>query len=438
MSSCTTRIDTAPVFEPLLAPARYKGAWGGRGSGKSFAFADNLIDRCLCNPGTRWLCVREIQKSLMQSAKRLIETELTRFGLGEAQGFRVLNERIETPGGGVIVFQGMQDHTADSLKSYEGFDGAWVEEAQSLSERSLTLLRPTIRKPDSELWFSWNPRRKVDPVDVMLRGEEQPTGAVVVRANWSDNPWFPAVLEQERLDCLRTNPDQYAHIWEGDYVTVVQGAYYVEQLRAAQQSGRIDEFNADPLFTYRVFCDIGGPGKSADAFAMWVAQFRKESIYVLDWYEAQGQDLGAHLAWLRGKGYSEGRTQIILPHDGAPDKGPYALSSWESAFRAAGYKDVRVVPNQGQGAAMARVKEARRLFPRIRFNRATTEGGRQALGWYHEKMHPELGVGMGPEHDFSSHSADAFGLMCVSYEEPTPQSAPQTYRQGEDYGNAGY
>jgi phage terminase large subunit len=148
-----------------------------------------VIEKCLLKPGARILCVREVQKSLKESAKRLIEQKIEEFGLGRK--FECLETEIKTPGGGVISFTGMKDHTAESVKSYEGYDVAWVEEAQSVSPRSLALLRPTIRAPGSELWFSWNPRRKNDPVDEMLRGPVLPTGAVVARANWSDNPWFP-------------------------------------------------------------------------------------------------------------------------------------------------------------------------------------------------------------------------------------------------------
>lgn len=172
--------------------------------------------------GLRMVCIREVQKSLKHSAKSLIEAKLRDFGLGEKDGFKVWREVIETPGDGLIIFQGMQDHTADSIKSLEGFHRAWGEEAQSLSVHSLKLLRPTIRWEDkrlglqSEMWFGWNPRDPKDPVDALLRGAA-PTGSVVVRANWSDNPWFPAVLEQERRDCLRDQPDQYEHIWGGGY-----------------------------------------------------------------------------------------------------------------------------------------------------------------------------------------------------------------------------
>ncbi len=153
--------DLAPAFEPLLEPSRYKGAYGGRGSGKSHAFAELLVRRCIEAAPVRAVCIREVQRSLDQSVKRLIEDKIQALGVGAA--FRVQADRILAPGGGRIIFQGMQNHTAESIKSLEGYDIAWVEEAQALSIRSLDLLRPTIRKPGSELWFSWNPTRAERP-----------------------------------------------------------------------------------------------------------------------------------------------------------------------------------------------------------------------------------------------------------------------------------
>lgn len=414
--SSTLKVPVAKAFRPLLKPARYKGAWGGRGSGKSHFFAEQIVLRSL-EGGFRAVCIREVQKSLAQSAKKLIEDKLEKYGLGEAHGFKVLRDHIQTPGGGIIMFQGMQDHTAESIKSLESMQVAWVEEAQSLSMESLKLLRPTIRSDGSELWFSWNPRRKNDPVDVMLRQGEPPTNSAVVRANWSDNPWFPPVLEQERLDCLRDNPEQYDHIWEGGYVTVASGAYYAAHLARANLEGRIGQVAADPLLTHRIFVDIGGTGAKADSFAMWVAQFVGPQIRVLDYYEAQGQELSAHLFWLRSRGYTPEVAQIWLPHDGATNDRVFAVS-YESALQQAGYK-VTVVPNQGRGAAMKRIEEVRRLFPSIWFNEATTEAGRDALGWYHEKQDEVRNIGLGPEHDWASHAADAFGLMCIAHNEPT-------------------
>jgi phage terminase large subunit len=425
------RIDTAAVFEPLLQPSRYKAAYGGRGSGKSHFFAELLIDDALREPGLRAVCIREVQKSLKESAKRLIEDKLSTLRLGEAEGFKVLNEEIRTPGGGVIVFQGMQDHTAESIKSLEGFNRAWVEEAQSLSARSLQLLRPTIRAPKSELWFSWNPRRKVDPVDAMFRGGEPPTGSIVVKANWSDNPWLPDELKQERLDCLRDQPDQYEHIWEGGYVSVSSGAYFARHLSEAKSEGRIGNVAKDPLMTLWAFWDIGGTGAKADATAIWIAQFVAKEVRVLDYYEAQGQPLAAHVAWLRDNGYA--KAQCVLPHDGESHGAIYDVT-YEKVLRDAGFS-VEVVQNQGRGAAKQRIEAARRLFPAIWFHAPKTEAGRDALGWYHEKIDETRQIGLGPEHDWSSHAADAFGLMCVRYQQPKPQRPRDAWADGYGSGS---
>ncbi len=406
----TLRIDTAAVFRPLLEPSRYKGAWGGRGSGKSHFFAGLLIEDCLRFRPMRAVCIREVQKSLKESAKRLIEDKIQSFGLTEADGFKVYGDKIATPGDGVIVFQGMQDHTAESIKSFENFGRAWVEEGQTLSATSLALLRPTIRADNSELWFSWNPRRKSDPVDMMLRNAQLPTGASVVRANWSDNPWFPQVLEHERQDCLKTSPDQYAHIWQGDYATVLAGAYYAKALAEARQEGRIGKVQRDPVQAIRAFWDIG----VSDATAIWIAQFVGREIRVLDYYEAVGQPLGAHLQWLRTKGY--GTAECYLPHDGG-HANEITATRYEDHVRAAGFR-VQTIPNQGKGAAVQRVETARRVFPSIWFNEATCQAGLDALGWYHERRDEARNFGLGPEHDWSSHGADAFGLMCSVYKEP--------------------
>jgi phage terminase large subunit len=400
-------IQTARVFQPLLAPARYKGAWGGRGSGKSHFFAEMLIEDALAQPGLLSVCIREVQKSLADSAKRLIERKLSTLQLGEASGFKVYRELIRTPGNGVITFQGMADHTADSIKSLEGFQRAWVEEAQSLTARSMTLLRPTIRDPGSQLWFSWNPRRRTDAVDVMLRSNS-PTGAAVVQANWSDNPWFPAELEQERRDCLRDDADQYRHIWEGDYVTATTGAYFVQQLAVLRAEKRLGVVAADPLLRARCFWDLG----VSDSMAIWIAQFVGREIRVLDYIEGAGQPLSYYADLLRSRGY--GAALCVLPHDGAERDSVRAVK-FEDHLRDAGF-EVQTVKNQGKGAAMLRIEAARRLFPHIWINAETTVAGVEALGAYHERKDDGRGVGLGPEHDWSSHAADAFGLMCVAYE----------------------
>lgn len=415
----TLEIPTAQVFAPLYTQARYKGAWGGRGSGKSHDRAGALIDDSLYERGLLSVCIREVQKSLKDSAKRLLEAKLAEFRLGEADGFKVYADRIQTPGDGVIIFQGMQDHTAESIKSLEGFKRAWGEEAQTLSARSLQLLRPTIRTPGSELWFTWNPRRRIDPVDAMFRGPTPPTGAVVVRANWNNNPWFPAELEQERLDCRRDDPDDYEHIWEGGYVTVAKGAYFARHLTAARAEGRITSVDEEPSLIIRLYADLGGTGAKADNFVFWAQQSVGDEIRWINHYEQQGQPIAAHLAWLKEQGYTPSRAKIWLPHDGETHDRVFDVS-FESAFRNAGYT-VAVIPNQGKGAAKARVEEARRLFPRMRFDERKCDAGLQALGWYHEKQDEARDVGLGPDHDWSSHSADAFGLGCIAHSPPKAQ-----------------
>lgn len=208
-------IETPRVFVPLLIPARYKGAHGGRGSGKSHFFAECIVEAMVANPDCAIVCIREIQKSLKLSAKKLIEDKIEAFGLGPM--FEVQRDVILRRGGkGLCIFQGMQDHTADSIKSLEGFDIAWVEEAQTLSQRSMNLLRPTIRKEGSEIWFSWNPRRKTDPVEKLLRLRKR-DDAVVVKANYTDNPFLPVTLRSEAEDDRTNDPEGFPHTWLGDY-----------------------------------------------------------------------------------------------------------------------------------------------------------------------------------------------------------------------------
>jgi phage terminase large subunit len=378
-----------------------------------------LIEDCLAEPGNngegmRAVCIREVQKDLAQSSKLLLESKLHEHGLTEADGFKVYRDLISTPRDGIIIFKGMNDYNSDSIKSLEGFKRAWWEEAQTATLHSLNLLRPTLRATGSQLWFGWNPRRKNDPVDMMLCGAEPPTDSVLVWANWRDNPWFTAELEQERQDCLRQQPDQYEHIWEGGYVSVVDGAYYARSLTEARKAGRISRVAADPLLTIRLFVDIGGTGAKADAVAIWAVQFVGKEIRVLDYYEAVGQPLATHIHWMRERGYVPKKAQIWLPHDGDTNDKVHDVS-YASALKSAQY-DVTVVPNQGKGAAKSRVEAGRRHFPSCWFNQETCQGGLDALGWYHERKDEKRDIGLGPEHDWSSHGADAFGLMAVSVE----------------------
>lgn len=413
MAELDLRIKTAPVFEPLLAPRRYKGAYGGRGSGKSHFMAEHLVEEHIVNPGMNSLCVREVQKSLRESAKRLLEIKIQELGVGPY--FEVQDKLIKTPGGGEISFAGMKDHTAESVKSFEGVGRCWIEEAQTISKKSWGMLYPTIRAPGSQIWASWNPRRAVDPIDSFFRKEAKDDPDVIsVKADWSDNPWFPAEMEKDRLRDLTTKPDQYEHIWEGGYVTVTDGAYYAESLLRARHDGRICQIPIDPLLPIYSYHDIGGAGAKADAYTIWIMQRVGQSIHWLDYYEARGQVLSYHVNWMRSNGY-EGAI-IKLPHDGV-NTNNVTGKRYEDHWAEAGFR-VESIPNQGPGAAMQRVEHARRLFPRMKFDEVKTEAGRQALGWYHPKLDEDRQIDLGPDHDWASHAADAFGLGATDYEEP--------------------
>lgn len=242
----TLQIQTPRVFLPLLEYSRYKGVYGGRGSGKSHFFAEALIEQCLLEK-TDAVCVREVQKSLSQSVKKLLESKIEALGVGHK--FEVQESCIKGPFGGIIIFQGMQNHTADSIKSLEGYDIAWVEEAQSLSQRSLDLLRPTIRKNGSEIWFSWNPNLESDPIDTLLRGPNPPPDAIVVEANYNDNPWFPDVLRAEMEYDKRRDPDKYEHIWRGKYVRNSEARVFKNWV--------VEEFEAPKGTVFRLGADWG-------------------------------------------------------------------------------------------------------------------------------------------------------------------------------------
>ena len=203
-----------PVFEPLFkAGSRYYGAHGGRGSGKSHAFATKAVVYGFVRP-FRLVCVREVQRSIADSVKRLIEDKIAEFELDAH--YTITDHEIRGRNGSLFIFRGLQNHTAASIKSLEGFDAAWVEEAQTISQKSLDLLIPTIRKAGSELWFSWNPENEDDPVDVLLR-TDPPENATVVEANWNDNPHFPEELRSDMERDKDRDPDKYAHVWGGEY-----------------------------------------------------------------------------------------------------------------------------------------------------------------------------------------------------------------------------
>ena len=328
------------------------------------------------------------------------------------------------------AFSGL-DRNIASIKSKGRLLLCWVDEAEPVTASAWNTLIPTLREEgdgwNAELWVTWNPLRKDAPVEKRFRQLKNPR-IKGVELNWRDNPKFPDVLNRARLDDFANRPDHYDHIWEGGFVAQIDGAYFAKDLARAKAEGRIGNVAFDPLMTVQAFWDIGGTGAKADATAIWIAQFIGREIRVVDYYEAQGQPLSAHINWLRENGY--GKAKMVLPHDGSTKDRVHDVS-FESALQQAGF-EVDIIPNQGKGAARARIEAARRLFGAIWFNEKTTEAGRDALGWYHEKRDEKRDIGLGPEHDWASHGADAFGLMCVAYEAPSIKQKNSHYRKSRN------
>lgn len=410
-----------PVFEGI---ADVRGAHGGRGSAKSRTFAKMTAVRAHMwdRQGREGiiLCGRQFMNSLadssMEEVKAAIRSEpwlAAHFDIGETY--------IRTKSGRVKYAFGGLDRNLDSIKSTSRILLAWIEEAENVIEAAWVKLIPTLREEDSELWITWNPERETSATNKRFRDSTDPR-TKIVEMNWRDNPWFPAILERQRQKDMKERPHLYGHIWEGEYLAALEGSYFGEFLARAKDEDRIGFVAEDPHLIVRLYADIGGTGAKADNFVFWAAQFVGAEIRVVNHYEVQGQPIAAHLNWMRSQGYTADRCKIWLPHDGDTQDRVFDVS-YRTAFEQAGYSVV-VVPNQGKGAAMARIEEVRRLFPRIRFDEAKTDAGRKALGWYHEKRDEKRGIGLGPDHDWASHSADAFGLMCVAHEEPRNKVKP--------------
>ena len=403
-----------PVFQ---GRADVRWSKGGRGSAKTRSFA-----KMVAANGMRYgqagikgqlLCARQFMNSLedssLEEVKRAIEDEdflSSYYEIGE--------KYVKSRDGNVwFSFAGL-DRNIASIKSKGRILICWVDEAEPVTDQSWRVLIPTLREENedwnAELWVTWNPARKNAPVELRFANSTDPLIKGVV-LNWRDNPKFPAKLERDRLRDLKERPDEYPHIWEGEFLTANTGAYFAKALIQAKEEGRIGRVAADPLMTFRAYWDIGGTGAKADACAIWIVQFVGKEIRVLDYYEAVGQPLATHISWLRAKGYD--KAHCVLPHDGGTHDKVHQVT-YESYLRDALF-EVRVIPNMGAGAAIRRIEAVRREFPAMWFNEATTEPGRDALAWYHEKRDDARNIGLGPNHDWSSHGADAFGLMAVDH-----------------------
>ncbi len=414
------QIELPPKLIPLfVTPADYRVSWGGRGSAKTRSFAKMTAVRAYQwamkgDEGTI-VCGREYMNSLAESSFTEVEAAIKseawlaeQFDIGESY-IRTRDGRID------YSFIGLR-RNLDSIKSKAKIKLLWVDEADPVTETAWEKVIPSVREEDSEIWVTWNPERKMSATHRRFR-LDPPERCIGVEMNWRDNLWFPAILERKRLEDLEKRPDSYEHIWEGDFVGLVEGSYFAKQLLKAKAEDRIGIINPDPLMTMRAYWDIGGTGNNADACSIWIAQKIGPRVLVHDYYEARGQDLATHVNWLRDNGY--GKAFCVLPHDGKTHDKVFPVT-FESELIAAGF-EVKVVPNMGRGAALKRIEAVRRQFPNIWFNAATTEGGREALGAYHERQDEVRGIGLGPAHDWASHGADAFGLLCVDHEDPAEE-----------------
>lgn len=429
----TLTIDVPDKLVPVfLGPARVRGAFGGRGSGKTRSFA-----KMAAVQGARFaqagregiiLCAREYMNSLDDSSMAEVKAAIS-SDAWLTSVYDVGEKYIRTRCGRVhFSFIGLR-HNLDSIKSKAMILLCWVDEAEPVSETAWSKLFPTVREDGSEIWVTWNPERKGSDTDKRFRRRTD-DDMKVVEINWRDNPWFPDVLEGERKRDERDRPEQYEHVWGGDYVQVSVGAYYAKQLLAAKNEGRIRRLARDPLMSIRTWHDIGGAGAKADLYSIVVGQTIDDEIRVLDHYSSRGQSLGHHVEWMRKRGY-EG-CEVILPHDGT-NANNVTGKRYEDHWRDARFS-VKVVPNQGMGAASQRIEASRRWFPRIWFNNGPgvdasgaeiedcTETLRYSLGRYAPKI-GESGNDLGPDHNEYSHDADAFGLMNVDYRGPDRRGA---------------
>ncbi len=399
------KVESPRAFKPLLAPKRYKGAHGGRGSGKSHFFATQMIVRCF-RQLTRAVGIREIQLSIRDSVRQLLADKVEALDLG--RHFTVLDTEIRCDNGSNIVFRGMQSYNAETIKSLEGYDLAWVEEAQTLSQRSLDLLRPTLRKEGSEMWFGWNPRFRTDPVDVFFRKHPSPE-KIAVEANWRDNPWFPDVLKRDMAQDKADDPERAEHVWEGGY-EIGQGAILARWIDRAEKAGRInDEVAYDPEGPgVEISCDIG----VRDTSTWWFWQRQIGGAAIVDYDRDSGLQAEEWIdriqKRLTDRGYKLGC--IWLPHDARNKTFSAKYTAVEQFLRAFGQGRVALVPVSYK---QDRINAARTFIKRCEFHQSNCEVGLDGLrAWQFEWDDENRIFSKDPLHDWASHDGDGFSYGC--------------------------
>lgn len=387
---------TLPIkLAPLYEPKRYKVMHGGRGGGKSHGVAQVLLDMAARKP-LRILCAREIQKSMRDSVHRLLKDYIIRLGL--TAFFEVLDTEIRGVNGSLFLFSGLQSHTVDSIKSFEGVDIVWVEEAHGVSKKSWDVLIPTIRKEGSEIWLTLNPDMDTD--DTYVRFIATPSGDTwVCEVNWRDNPWFPSVLNDERLKAKRSSSaEDYEHIWEGKPRRVAEGAIYRHEIDELYASGRICPVPYDPLLPVHTVWDLGWN----DAMTITLVQRGPQDVRIIGYIEDSHRTLDWYVAQLEKLPYRWGTD--YLPHDGRTRNFQTGKST-EEQLRAMGRRSVVVL---AQTSVEEGIKAARLLFPRCYFDQIKTARLVECLKRYRRDLHTKTGEPMAPLHDEFSHGADNF------------------------------
>lgn len=394
----------------LFKPSRYKVVRGGRGSGKSWGFARALLIQGAQKP-MRVLCTREVQKSIAQSVHQLLRDQIEALELGSF--YEVLANEIRGKNGTAFYFSGLSDMTAESLKSFEGVDVCWCEEAQAISKRSWDILIPTIRKPDSEIWVSFNPQLESDETYQRFV-VKNPPGCVSIEMNYSDNKKFPSVLEAERRHAQATmKPEEYAHIWEGQCKPAVEGAIYFDQMAQA----KLGEVPHDALLRTHAIWDLG----FNDSMAIILAQRVASEVRIIHYIEGAQRtlaDFSAELRALKLDGQPINWGSVWLPHDGFATRHQTGKSD-SSVMRSLKW-DVQRVP---QTDVESGIKRAREVFPRVYFNKTRAERLIECLKRYRRHVSQNTGEPGKPVHDEYSHGADAFRYLALCADSLTNESS---------------
>lgn len=385
----------------LDKPYRMKLIRGGRGSGKSWGVARKLLLMGVERP-LRFLCTREVQKSIKQSVHQLLKDQIENMGLS---GFYdVLATEIRGKNGTQFFFSGLSDLTVDSIKSFEGVDICWIEEGQAITDRSLKILIPTIRADNSEIWVTYNPQLETDPIHQIAISER--ADVLVIDMNWHDNPWFPSVLNDEREHAKATlSKAEYEHIWEGQCMPAVAGAIYFDEVANSQNQGRICRLPYDPLLKVHTIWDLGF---NDSMFILFVQRLASE-IRIIEAVEDNKRTLDSYINYdVLPKKYNWG--DDYLPHDGFATRHQSGKSDAD-VLRALG-RSVRQTPNMDVESGIRRSRE---VFNRIYFNSQSPGVKRllECLKRYRRHVNKSTGEPSRPVHDEYSHGADAFRYLCV-------------------------